>query len=395
MARTSSTTKDETAANTVSIFERRFQNSPSLYRAPGRVNLIGEHTDYNDGFVMPAAIDFYAYVAIAQRHDRELRIYSENMQEERVLALDSLAGPPTHHWSDYIRGVAAVLQSARVNLRGADLVVNSEVPIGSGLSSSASLEVATATALLAIAGHEIPRPELAKLCQRAENEYTGARCGIMDQFIACSGKSGHALLIDCRSLDSQLLPLSEEVKIVVCNTKVKHNLAAGEYNQRRAGCEAAVRSLKKWLPQIRALRDVSLEQLEKHKAELAPETYRLAHHVVSENARVEQAAGALQRGELPDFGRLMYESHGSLRDDYQVSCKELDVMVDFASQQPGVIGARMTGGGFGGCTVNLVEKDHVAQFVKNVAEGYLAATGITPEIYVCEAADGAYKILSC
>jgi galactokinase len=217
----------------------------------------------------------------------------------------------------------------------------------------------------------------------------------MDQFIACSGESGHALLIDCRSLDSQLLPLSEEVKIVVCNTKVKHNLAAGEYNQRRAGCEAAVRSLKKWLPQIRALRDVSLEQLEKHKAELAPETYRLARHVVSENARVEEAAGVLQRGELRDFGRLMYESHRSLRDDYQVSCKELDVMVDLASQQPGVIGARMTGGGFGGCTVNLVEKDHVAQFVKNVAEDYLSATGITPEIYVCEAADGASKFLSC
>jgi len=376
----------------LAAFELSFGGEPAAYRAPGRVNLIGEHTDYNDGFVMPAAIGFYAYTAVAPRDDRELHLYSVNFNESRDLHLDELSGGPTGHWSDYLGGVAAVLQSEGHRLRGANLVVNSEVPIGSGLSSSAALEVATAIALLGVAEIEIPGKQIATMCQHAENEFTGARCGIMDQFIACFGRSGHALLIDCRSLEHKLLPLSDDVKIVVCNTKVKHNLAGGEYNQRRAGCEAAVQYLRRSLSEIRALRDVTIADLEEFGRGMPGETYRLAHHVVSENARVEAAATALKAGKLERFGELMYESHRSLRDDYKVSCKELDVIVELASATEGVVGARITGGGFGGCTVNLVKEQAVDNFVGTVSAGYRDATGIEPEIYVCQAADGASKV---
>ena len=386
--------KDPSATRAIRAFEKKFGPNPTLYRAPGRVNLIGEHTDYNDGFVMPAAIGFYTHAAVSSRDDRELHLFAENFGDDKLLNLDSLDGAPTGHWSDYVRGVAAVLQSAGLQLRGANLVVSSEVPIGAGLSSSAALEVATAMALLGISGLEMPREQLAKNCQRAENEHTGARCGIMDQFISCFGRARHALLLDCRSLGHELLPLSDEVKIVVCNTKVKHNLAGGEYNQRRAGCEASVRHLHRSLPGIRALRDVTVEQLKEFGQDLSPETFRLATHVISENARVLAAAAALKRGDLERFGELMYESHRSLRDDYKVSCKELDMMVELASASKGVLGARMTGGGFGGCTVNLVRKNSVENFVATVASGYKDATGITPEIYVCDAADGASKVVN-
>jgi galactokinase len=385
--------KDKTIARSVEGFEKRFGNNPTLYRAPGRVNLIGEHTDYNDGYVMPAAIGFYAHAAISPRDDRELHIFSENFGNAKLLNLDSLAGAPTGHWSDYVRGVAAVLQSTGLELRGANLVVSSEVPIGAGLSSSAALEVATAMALLGVSGLEMPLEQLAKNCQRAENEYTGARCGIMDQFISCFARALHALMLDCRSLARELLPISDEAKIVVCNTKVKHNLAGGEYNQRRAGCEASVRHLQRSLPGIRALRDVTIDQLKEFGKDLPPEIFRLAHHVISENARVLTAGAALKSSDLGRFGMLMYESHRSLRDDYRVSCKELDVMVELASSASGVFGARMTGGGFGGCTVNLVQRQSVPAFVETIAAGYLDATGIKPEVYVCDAADGASKVI--
>jgi galactokinase len=382
----------KTGEDAISAFQRRFGDQPVLFRAPGRVNLIGEHTDYNDGFVMPAAINFSAYAAIGPRQDKELHLYSANLDDKRTLNLDALSGAPSGHWSDYVRGVAAVLQSSGAKLRGANLVVSSDVPIGSGLSSSAALEVATATALLGASGVEMPREELALNCQRAENEFTGAHCGIMDQFISCFGKSGHALLLDCRSLERELLPLSDEAKLVVCDTKVKHNLAGGEYNQRRAGCELSVKYLQRSLPNIRALRDVTLEQLQEFGQGLPHEIFRLAKHVISENARVLAAATALKKSDLQQFGDLMFQSHQSLRDDYKVSCKELDVMVQLATSTPGVIGARMTGGGFGGCTVNLVQKDLVQAFVSRMATGYREETGITPEIFICEAADGASQV---
>jgi galactokinase len=277
-------------------------------------------------------------------------------------------------------------------MKGFSLSLLGDVPLGSGLSSSAAVEVATALAVTSLLDVSYPGPKLARLCQRAENEFVGANCGIMDQFISCFGKADRALLLDCRTLERELLPLSSSARIVVCNTKVKHNLAGGEYNQRRADCEASVEYLRQFLPEITALRDVSLPRLEKYGQGLPDVRFRRCRHVVSENARVRKAAAALKRGDLGRFGKLMYRSHRSLRDDYEVSCRELDVMVELASKVEGVYGARMTGGGFGGCTVNLVRGDAVENFRAEIAKGYKKTTGIDPEIYICSAAEGAGEV---
>ena len=373
-------------------FRELYGEPIGVFRAPGRVNLIGEHTDYNDGFVMPAALEFYTYVAAGPRTDRELSVYSIDFDETKCFHLDDLAGGPTGHWSDYVRGVAGVVNARGDAIRGANLVIKGEVPIGAGLSSSAALEVATALALLANSGLTWSRVDVAKACQRAEHEYAGTKCGIMDQFISCCARANHALLLDCRSLEYELLRIEDRVRIVICNTMVKHALAGGEYNRRRADCEAGVRFLQRYLPDIRALRDVSPSQLAEYGVGLPPETYRRCQHVISENARVLEAAQALKDGDLLRFGVLMYASHASLRDDYEVSCKELDLMVELARKCSGVYGARMTGGGFGGCTVNLVDADAVEEFKAAIAGDYNDATGLHPEIYVCTAADGAAEV---
>jgi galactokinase len=370
-------------------FREMFKASPRICRAPGRVNVIGEHTDYNDGFVMPAAIEFYTWVAAATREDRVLQAYSDQFDEKISLSLDALAGPPRRHWSDFIRGIAAVFQNGGYKLRGANLVVHGEVPLGAGLSSSASLEVATALALSSISGIDVPRLGLAKLCQKAEHEYVGTRCGIMDQFTAVFGAAGHALMLDCRSLEYQLLPIPHDFRLVVCNSMVRHELASGEYNRRRADCEDGVRLLQPHLPGIRALRDVAVADLEANKQVLPATVYRRCRHIVTENQRVLAAAKALQSGDAGRFGHLMCRSHASLRYDYQVSCRELDLLVDLASSSPGVYGARMTGGGFGGCTVNLLRADASASFEEHIAHAYREATGIIPEIYICDPAQGA------
>ena len=373
-------------------FESLFDGQPKIYQAPGRVNLIGEHTDYNQGFVMPAAIDFSTWIAIGPRTDRKLSVRSENFSETAELDLDEAPAQGKGHWSDYPFGVAVSLVQSCHRLRGANILVRGEVPIGSGLSSSAAIEVATGLALLDNAEVKIDRLELAKLCQRAENEFVGMRCGLMDQFIACFGKAGHALMLDCRSLDFQLLALPPDVKLVVCNTGVRHELAASEYNARRADCEEGVRLLAQKISSAQSLRDVTMNDLERLKSELPEVVYRRCRHVVSENHRVIDAAAALTSGDLTLFGKLMAESHQSLRDDYEVSCKELDLMVDLANKAEGVVGARMTGGGFGGCTINLVDSNGVDQFKKSVASGYAEATGRKPEIYVCSAAQGAERV---
>lgn len=364
-----------------------------IFRAPGRVNLIGEHTDYNDGFVMPAAIGFSTWVAIAPRDDRQVSVFSENFSERVEFDLDDQSLRALGHWSDYVKGVAVVLEQAGHRLRGGRLLIRGEVPVGSGLSSSAAIEVATGYALLENSRIPIDRVALAKLCQRAENEFVGMRCGIMDQFIACCGQAGKALLLDCRSLAYRLLPLPEEARLVICNTMVKHELATGEYNTRRAECEAGVRHLAHALPGVRALRDVTLADLALHGGDLPEVIYRRCRHVVSENERVLEAAAALEGGDLAGFGHLMNESHRSLRDDYEVSCAELDVMVELARKETGVYGARLTGGGFGGCTINLVATENVEQFKRAVAQGYEEATGLIPEIYVCRAAEGAEEVI--
>ena len=362
-------------------FLQLYGHEPRVFRAPGRVNLIGEHTDYNDGFVMPAALEFATTVAAAPRDDNRLVVRSLNLDEEVAFALDDDSRLGGHHWSDYVRGVALACQAEGLRLVGTTLLVEGNVPIGAGLSSSASIEVATALALLSLAEHELPRPQLARLCQRAENDFVGMRCGIMDQFISCCGQAEHALLLDCRTLEYQLVPMTGV--LVICNSLVKHSLAGGEYNQRRSGCEEAARLLG-----VDALRDASLDRVDTLPAELVP----LARHVVTENARVTEGAEALTRGDLMRFGTLMRESHRSLRDDYRVSCPELDLLVDLALGCPGVYGARMTGGGFGGCTVNLVDFEQVNAFRRVVAEGYERVTGRAPEIYVCQAAAGAHEL---
>jgi galactokinase len=370
--------------------ERQFGSKASVVaRAPGRVNLIGEHTDYNDGFVMPAALEFDTWVAGAERADRRVHLQSMNFKERVEFDLDNIHPGSTAHWSDYVRGVAGVLEQQGTKLRGTNLLIRGDVPLGAGLSSSASLEVATALALCAIAEVELDRRKLALLSQRAEHDYVGTKCGIMDQFVSLFGKAGHALMLDCRSLEYKLLPLRDEARLVICNTNVKHELATGEYNQRRADCEVGVAHLKQFYPEIRALRDVSMEQLENHKADLGERVYRRCRHVITENERVLAAADALVAGRMDAFGRMMYGSHASLRNDYEVSCKELDVLVKLASEQVGVYGARMTGGGFGGCTVNLVKADVVDGFVPAVKAGYKSQTGLDADVYVGSAADGA------
>lgn len=363
-----------------------------VFRAPGRVNLIGEHTDYNDGFVMPAAIGFSTFVTITSRNDRRLLIFSENFSEEVEFDLDEIEPKPRGHWSDYVRGVAVTLLKAGNDLPGATLQIRGEVPIGSGLSSSAAIEVATGLALLSNAGLEVDKVTLARLCQRAENEFVRMRCGIMDQFISCVGQAGKAILLDCRSLDFRYLRLPETVRLLICNTMVRHEHASGEYNARRAECMEGVEKLSQKLNHVRALRDVSETDLEAHRSQLREIVYRRCRHVISENARVLEAAGALEENNFEQFGELMNKSHFSLRDDYQVSCPELNLMAELARSTAGVFGARMTGGGFGGCTVNLVSTEAVEQFQKLVGDSYLEATGITPKIYVCQATNGAEEV---
>ncbi len=382
-------TYESTAEYLANDFQQDFGVPPRIFRAPGRVNLIGEHTDYNDGFVMPAAIGFFTWVAVGARRDNKLHVRSEEFPETLDLALDGLAGPPQHQWSDFVRGVAAVLQSHGQKLAGANLIIEGQVPMGAGLSSSASLEVAIAMALLSAAQAEVPPLDLVKICQRAEHEYVGTRCGIMDQFIAGFGKSGHALMIDCRTLQSEALNIPADARLVICNSMVKHNHAAGEYNRRRADCEAGVGILRNSIANVRALRDVSLAQLEAHGVELPEIVYRRCRHVISENQRVLDAAGALRSGDLPRFGQLMGASHRSLRDDYEVSCPEIDLLVEIASGCEGVYGSRMTGGGFGGCTISLVQSQAVEEVQRSILKKYNDATGIEAPIYVCSAAQGA------
>jgi galactokinase len=379
----------KTALQLLESFRARFGTASTIYRAPGRVNLIGEHTDYNEGFVLPAAIGFCCWVAAAPRSDRKLVIHSENFNETVEVSLDSLAPLGKKHWANYPVGVAWALEQSGKRLSGASVFIAGEVPLGAGLSSSAAIEVAVGFALLNQSGLKVDRIELAKLCQRAENEFVGARVGIMDQFVSCNGRAAHALLLDCRSLEFELVKLPADVQLVICNTMVKHEISSGEYNTRRAECEEGVRVLQSVLPAIRALRDVTLAQLEKHRGLLARKVFLRCRHVITENARVIKSVEAFKKGNLRALGPLMRDSHQSLRDDYEVSCKELDLMTEIAASQPGVIGARMTGGGFGGCTINLVETSGADDFKRLLGAQYLSKTGLSPEIYVSSASEGA------
>ncbi|OPZ82374.1 MAG: Galactokinase [bacterium ADurb.Bin429] len=363
-----------------------------LFRAPGRVNLIGEHTDYNDGFVLPAAIDREVLLAVRPGGARDVTLHALDFNGFSAFSLDEIGYDAAESWSNYLRGVCYVLEEADFHLRGADIVFAGDVPIGSGLSSSAALEVATAVAFLAMAEYEVPGIQIARLCQRAENEFVGNRCGIMDQFISALGEPGHALLIDCRTLEYQPYPVPAGAKIVIGDTGVRRGLVDSAYNERREQCETGVAILEKVLPGVNALRDVLPTQLDAHKAMLPEIVYRRCRHVVTENARVLQAVRAMEAGNLAELGRLLNASHDSLRDDYEVSCPELDAMVDIARRQSGVYGSRMTGAGFGGCTVSLVADEYADAFVAAVGPAYRVATGLDPQIYVCQASAGAGEV---
>jgi galactokinase len=366
---------------------------PRCFRAPGRVNLIGEHTDYNGGFVLPMAIEREVGVAIAARDDRRVRAYSVNLDEKGEFDLDFELEREPGNWLNFVEGMARILERRNMRLKGADILIWSDVPTGAGLSSSAALETAVGLALSEISGQRVDRKTLALIGQQTEHEFVGAKVGIMDQFVSANAKKGYALLLDCRSLEYENVPLnSSETVFVICDTKVKHNLAAGEYNTRRSECEQAVEILRRFLPGIRQLRDVSIEQFEKYQDELPEVIRRRARHVVSENERTLQAAAALKKNDPETFGRLMLESHESLRKDYEVSSAELDLMVEIACESDGVLGARMTGGGFGGSTVNLVRRENMESFAARISEEYLRRTKVEPMILVSDAAAGASEL---
>jgi galactokinase len=370
-------------------FGHRFGRRPTVSRAPGRVNLIGEHTDYNDGFVMPAALEFATLVAASPRTDRRLHVYSIILDQTREFDLDAPAETGRHDWSDYIFGVAVMLERSGRRLSGADLVVSTDVPLGSGLSSSAALEVSSAHALLTASGLHFEPIAVAKICQRAENDYVGMRCGIMDQYVSACGVAGAALLIDCRTLESRNVSIAPNLRLLVANSGVRHQHAGGEYNARREACEEGVRLLKPALGPIKALRDVTPEVLEANRKRLPELIYRRCRHIVTENARVLEAERALIAGDFAACGAAMNASHASMRDDFEITCPEVDFLAELAQATPGVFGSRMTGGGFGGCTVSLVEAGAVKRVSQILIDGYRVGCGRDAEVFDCSPSDGA------
>jgi galactokinase len=377
-------------------FKELFPQSPTpiTVAAPGRVNLLGEHTDYNDGFVFPMAIDNQMVLVGAPNHTNQVHLYSMDFAAHDVFSLDDIQLTKTNSWSNYIRGVCVMLMNAGYSLEGMNIVLQGNVPQGAGLSSSAALEVATASLIDEIHELRADRIELVKLAQKAENDFVGVNCGIMDQFISMMGKADHALFLDCRTLEYELIPAQFEkmgYSVVVVNSSVKRGLVDSEYNTRRAQCESAVEALQPHIPGIKKLRDVTIGHLDLINT-LPTDLAKRARHVVTENQRVLDGVKALQNSNLKLFGELLYASHESLRDDYEVSCKELDLLVEIARSIPGTLGSRMTGAGFGGCTVSLVAHDAVDDFRTTICEQYSKQTGIKPETFVFKASDGARRL---
>jgi galactokinase len=374
------------------LHEKRYQVAPEIFAAPGRVNLIGEHTDYAEGFVMPAAIDFATLAAISRRNDRQVVIYAENFGEERSFAIDALPNQSTGHWSDYPLGVLSILAGEGYEIPSFSMTLWGDVPLAAGLSSSASVEVATAIAVTGLLGISIPGPQLARLCQRAENEFVGAVSGIMDQFISANGAADNALLLDCRDLSFRLAPIPANVALVIANTMVKHSVAGGEYGTRRAEVEEGCRILATHRPEIKFLRDATEDDLAAWGHEMPLNVLKRTRHVITENRRTVEAAEALLRHDMATLGRLMHEAHVSYSKDFEASCVEADTMVDLAQDLPGLIGARLTGGGFGGCTINLVEQENATAFAAELKERYRRATRIDADIFICHASAGAHRI---
>jgi galactokinase len=369
---------------------------PRFFSAPGRVNLIGEHTDYNEGFVLPLAANLRTFVAAALRDDGQVRVHSIDLNETAsfsLATLESILETESRSWLTYIEGMTQTLTAAGLNFGGADLALVSEVPIGAGLSSSAALEISVGFALTKIAGLNIGLMDLALAAQETEHCFVGTKSGLMDQLTAAFAEEEHAMFIDCRSNQITQIPMKLPTAVAICDTRVKHTLAASAYNERRRECENAVRLIRRKKPEVMALRDLSVTDLQIIEELPEPERRR-ARHVVTENHRTLLAAQALEANDAGLVGKLMTQSHASLRDDFEVSCRELDIMFDLAESQPGVSGARMMGGGFGGCTINLVDRGELKNFTDRMTEGYEQATGLTPIIYVIEPDAGVRELFA-
>lgn len=372
-------------------YQDAFHATPVSVCSPGRVNLIGEHTDYNEGFVLPAAIDKAIYLTAGLRSDDAIHLIAHDLGETYVGSISDLS--PTHTWADYVLGVVAQLRLAGHKLSGFNCVFGGTIPIGAGLSSSAALENGVGFALNELCGLGIDRLNLLKMSQRAENDFVGAKVGIMDMFASMMGRAEHVIKLDCRSLEYTYAPFPMDgVRIVLCDSQVKHSLVVSEYNTRRAECESGVRFLKVFYPEINSLRDVTMDMLDRHLRETQPLIYRRCAYVVQENQRLLDGVAALEANDLATFGQLMYGSHEGLSNWYQVSCPELDTLVDIARRQPGVLGARMMGGGFGGCTINLVREDGLDAFKTQLTKHYKAATGKDTSIHVCKIENGTHLI---
>ena len=384
-----SPSRDSIEQFAVSAYAKHFGVPPQVVAsAPGRVNLIGEHTDYNEGFVLPAAIDRATAVAVGAREDDRL-VMNPGSAQDASFSLARLYPSDRRAWTDYLTGVASLLQDRGAPLCGANMYVYGNVPRGAGLSSSAALELATAFALIGLNGLTIPPVDTAKLCQRAEHEFAGVKCGIMDQFISCLGRRNHALMLDCRSLAYEHVPIPPGVELIVCDTGVKRALAGSEYNRRREECNTGVRILSGKLGGVTALRDVSPALLHDLRGLLDPVVWRRCMHVVTENDRVERSAKALREGNLSEFGKLMYDSHLSLRRDFEVSCTELDLIVDLCAASEGVYGARMTGAGFGGCAICLTKEEFTEGVIERLNTAYPGKSGRKASVYVCSIDNGA------
>jgi len=373
-------------------FSRHFPGKPLLVVSPGRVNLIGEHTDYNEGFVLPGATDKAVVFAVATRVDGLCHFVSRDFDQEFRCELGRFHRSPLR-WPDYLQGVLDQFVKAGHRIGGVSCVFGGDIPIGAGMSSSAAIEGGLAFALNALFGLRLDSLDLVKMAQKAENEFVGVRCGIMDQFINIFGKAKSVLKLDCRSLAFEHIPFErDDLRVVVSDTLVRRELASSEYNVRRGQCEAGVTALRADDPSIRSLRDVSLDLLRDHRSELDPVVYRRCDYVVRENIRVAEASAALARNDFAVFGGLMNLSHAGLRDDYEVSSPELDALVDAARRVPGVLGSRMMGAGFGGCTISLVEADAVPEFEARVSRDYEAGTGRAPKIHVVRIEAGTHAV---
>jgi galactokinase len=371
---------------------QRFGAVERAFQAPGRVNLIGEHTDYTGGLVMPAAIDFNTIAVVGPAKGGRSVIHSVDFKKEFEFDASALPEKPKHEWTDYPAGVLWSLRESGITTPQFTMTLQGDVPLGAGLSSSASIEVAVAFAALALAGKSMALTDVALACKKAENGFVGAQSGIMDQYIACCGVKDHALVIDTRDLSSRAVPLPADVRLVICNSMVKHSHAGGEYNERRAEVDEGSRVLRAAHPEIHELRDATLDDLEKARDSMSENAFRRCRHIITENSRVEEAATALAAGNMKRMGELMAEAHASYRDDFAASCPEADLLVELAAAQPGIIGARLTGGGFGGCTVNLVEEKDAETFRKGIHAAYLERAGIDADIYLCQAAAGASEL---